>query len=333
MNELDSYRNNPLDSRQIRTFLMLAQVGSFTKVAKKLSLTQSAVSHAMKALEEDLGCRLLDRVGKNVLLTQAGEQFHERAEKIFSEMVSARSEMNKLVEWGHVRLRLGATAAACEYILPPILREFQKEFPKCHLTINPGNSPDIMESLRNNKIDVGMSWVATPDSNVQFIPLFDDELVFMVSPDHPWAKVGRIKRTEVSHQQYILFNSSTSWNQSQSSSPAFSDYSDIYEQIEKFFNKEKVVIKSVIDVGSVSAIKELVKLGLGITILPAWVAQDALQDKSLVALPLGRRKLKRQWGILYWKERSIAWAEDTFIRLCKERAVEFAARHGLRAHV
>ena len=96
---------------------MLAHMGSFTKAAKKLSLTQSAVSHAMKALEEDLGCRLLDRVGKKVLLTQAGEQFHERAEKIFSEMVLARSEMNKLVEWGHGRLRVGAPAAACQYIL------------------------------------------------------------------------------------------------------------------------------------------------------------------------------------------------------------------------
>ena len=235
---------------------MLAHMGSFTKAAKKLSLTQSAVSHAMKALEEDLGCRLLDRVGKKVLLTQAGEQFHERAEKIFSEMVLARSEMNKLVEWGHGRLRVGATAAACQYILPPVLREFQKQFPKCHLTINPGNSPDIMESLRNNKIDVAVTWVAVPDSNVQFIPLFDDELVFMVSSDHPWAKARRITRSEVPRQQYILFNASTSWQRSQSPSPSFSRYSGIYEQIENHFKNEGVTIKSVIDVGSMSAIKE-----------------------------------------------------------------------------
>ncbi len=70
MNEYDSYTNNPLDSRQLRAFLMLSRKGSFTKAAKELHLTQSAVSHAMKALEEDVGCRLLDRVGKKVLLTQ-----------------------------------------------------------------------------------------------------------------------------------------------------------------------------------------------------------------------------------------------------------------------
>ena len=79
MNEYDSYTNNPLDSRQLRAFLMLSRKGSFTKAAKELHLTQSAVSHAMKALEEDVGCRLLDRVGKKVLLTQAGEQFLQRA--------------------------------------------------------------------------------------------------------------------------------------------------------------------------------------------------------------------------------------------------------------
>ena len=94
MNEYDSYTNTPLDSRQLRAFLMLSRKGSFTKAAKELHLTQSAVSHAMKALEEDVGCRLLDRVGKKVLLTQAGEQFFQRVDKIFGEMILARAELD-----------------------------------------------------------------------------------------------------------------------------------------------------------------------------------------------------------------------------------------------
>ena len=183
---------------------MVAGKGSFTKAAKELHLTQSAVSHAVKALEEDLGCRLLDRVGKKVLLTQAGEQFHERAKKIFGEMMLARSELNKLSEWGHGRLRVGATASACQYILPPVLREFQKKFPKCHLTINPGYNPEIMASLRNNTIDVAVTWDFEGDPEFQFTPLFEDELFFMVGPDHPWAETGRIKRMEVPRQQDIL---------------------------------------------------------------------------------------------------------------------------------
>ena len=87
MSESDSYNRNPLDSRQLRAFLMLSRKGSFTLAAKELHLTQSAISHAMKALEQDVGCRLLDKVGKKILLTQAGEQFRQRLEKIFSEMI------------------------------------------------------------------------------------------------------------------------------------------------------------------------------------------------------------------------------------------------------
>ena len=333
MDELDSYSSNPLDSRQLRTFLILARKGSFTKAAKELHLTQSAVSHAMKALEEDLGCRLLDRVGKKVLLTQAGEQFHEQAEKIYAEMVSARSELNKLGEWGHGRLRIGATAAACQYILPPVLREFQKEFPKCHLTISPGYTPEIMESLRNNKIDVAITWAMELDSDFKFTPLFDDELVFMVSPDHPWAVARRAKRTEIPLEQYILYNASTSWQRSHSSSASFLRSSGVFEQIENHFKYEGMVIKSVIDMGSMSAIKELVKLGLGVTILAPWVAKTELAEKSLVALPLGRRKLKRRWGTLHWEDRPMGWAGETFIKLCRSSTRQFAARNGLKAYV
>ena len=332
MNESDSYVSNPLDSRQLRAFLMVAGKGSFTKAAKELHLTQSAVSHAVKALEEDLGCRLLDRVGKKVLLTQAGEQFHERAETIFGEMMLARSELNKHSEWGSGRLRVGATAATCQYILPPVLREIQKKFPKCHLTINLGYTPEIMASLRNNTIDVAVTWDFEGDPEFQFTPLFEDELVFMVGPDHPWAEAGRIKSVEVPRQQYILYNASTRWQRSQSPSDSISRPSGIYEEIARYFKHEGVVIKSVIDMGSMSAIKELVKLGLGVTILAPWVAQAELSEKSLVALPLGRRKLKRKWGTLHWEDRPMGWAGETFIQLCLSSTRQFAALHGLKAY-
>src|SRR2546429_6051229 len=80
----------PLDSRQLRAFCVLARTGSFTETARELHLTQSGISHSMKALEGDVGCRLLDRLGKKVLLTQAGAQVLLHAEKIFSEVGSAR---------------------------------------------------------------------------------------------------------------------------------------------------------------------------------------------------------------------------------------------------
>ena len=96
MDEPNSYTNNPLDSRQLRAFLLLSRKGSFTAAAKELHLTQSAVSHSVKALEEDVGCRLLDRVGKKVLLTQAGETFLQHVEKILSGMNTAREAIEQM---------------------------------------------------------------------------------------------------------------------------------------------------------------------------------------------------------------------------------------------
>ena len=101
--------NTPLDSRQIRAFCVLARTGSFTQTARELHLTQSGISHSMKALESDVGCRLLDRVGKKIVLTQAGEQLLHHTKKILFEMESAREAIGHLGKWGRGRLRLGAS--------------------------------------------------------------------------------------------------------------------------------------------------------------------------------------------------------------------------------
>src|SRR6266545_5010168 len=91
--ESHSLMNTPLDSRQVRAFCVLARTGSFTQTARELHLTQSGISHSMKALERETGCRLLDRLGKKVALTQAGEQLLHHATKILQEMENARGAM------------------------------------------------------------------------------------------------------------------------------------------------------------------------------------------------------------------------------------------------
>ena len=115
-----------LDSRQLLAFTMLARRGSFTLAAKDLFLTQSAVSHAIKALEEEVGTRLFDRTGKRARLTQTGEQFLRHAEKILQEMELARAGLEHMSNWGHSRLHVGASTTACQHILPTVLREFRQ---------------------------------------------------------------------------------------------------------------------------------------------------------------------------------------------------------------
>jgi len=118
--------SEPLDSRQLRAFRVLARTGSFTQTARELHLTQSGISHSVKALETEIGCRLLDRLGKKVALTQAGEQLLRHAEKILTEMAAARESLAQLGKWGRGRLRLGASTTACQHIIPAVLREFKE---------------------------------------------------------------------------------------------------------------------------------------------------------------------------------------------------------------
>jgi DNA-binding transcriptional LysR family regulator len=291
----------PLDSRQIRAFCVLARTGSFTQTARELHLTQSGISHSMKALESDIGCRLLDRVGKTVVLTQAGEQLLHHATKILQEMDAARESLFQLGKWGRGRLRLGASTTACQHIIPPVLREFKESFPEHSITIESGDTPALVNSLLRQKIDLAISLEPRKEPQLDFRPLFADELRFIVGASHPWARAGRVERSEIPRQNYILYSKN----------------SVTFRLVEEYFGREQMVLNTVIELGSMEATRELVKLGLGVSILAPWIARKELEEGSLVTLPLGRRKLERRWGILHWHGKRLSLAEETFIGLCE----------------
>jgi DNA-binding transcriptional LysR family regulator len=291
-----------LDSRQLHAFAALARRGSFTLAAKDLFLTQSAVSHAIKALEEDVGCRLLDRAGRRVLLTQAGEQFLRHTEKILREMEAARAGLEHLTKWGHGRLRVGASTTACQHILPTVLREFRGSYPKCEIRIEPGDHGQQLELLRAGQIDLAIILEPPTQAMLEFtfVPLFQDELRFVVAPQHPWAQAGRASRESVAAETLVLYNKA----------------SQTFRLVTEYFRAEKIALSNVIELGSMEAIKELVKIGIGAGVLAAWIARAELESGSLVSLPLGARKLRRRWGVAHLKGRRLALAEETFVTLC-----------------
>ncbi len=180
-------REEVIDSRQLLAFKALAQTGSFTKAAKQLHLTQSAVSHSIKALEEDLGCSLISRLGRKVHLTQSGEIFLTSAERMIRQMQSVCSEIEGLGKWGVGRLRIGAGTTACQYILPTMIREFRETFPECQLSVNPDDAKELFELLRVNEIDLALTLVPDSLDDIVAQHVFADSLKFAVSPMHSWA--------------------------------------------------------------------------------------------------------------------------------------------------
>ena len=300
--ELTSWKRSPLDSRQLRAFATLARTASFTAAGRELFLSQSAISHSMRALEEDVGCRLFDRVGKKVTLTLAGEQLLQSAEKILGEMTHARESLGRLGKWGRGRIRIGASTTACTYVLPTVLREFKESFSHYAVTIVPADTAQMLSLVNDGRVDLALTLEPKAEEKLVFDPVFEDELVFLMSPRHPWADAGVVERREVPLQNYVLYDRN----------------SYTFRLVDDYFRQDRLVLNTFIELGSMEAIKELVKLNLGISILAPWIAREELQSGSLVALPLGKRKLRRQWGIVRWRSRTLNLAEETFVALCRE---------------
>jgi DNA-binding transcriptional LysR family regulator len=299
---------NIFDTRHLLAFSALARLGSFTRAAQELFLTQSAVSHAIKALEEQAGCRLFERAGRRVALTQSGEQFLRHVDKILAEMKTARRGLDELSRWGHGRLRLGASTTTCQYILPTVLREFKQSFPKCVISIDPGDHDRQVELLLGNQIDLALLLEPENRRDLAFVPLFEDEMKFLVAPGHAWARAGRVQREGFEDETIILYNH-TSYT---------------FRLVKDYFRAEDLPLTNILELGSMEAIKELVKIGLGVGVLAPWVARAEIATGALVALPLGKRKLRRRWGVAYLRGRRLSLGEETFVGLCQTVTEEFA---------
>jgi len=289
----------PFDSRELRAFVILARCGSFTKAARELSLSQSAVSHSIKALENDAGCRLLDRMGKTVSLTLAGEQLLRYSEKILADMDAARTALTQLGKWGHSRLRLAASATACQYLLPPVLRQFKRDFPKAIIQVETVDTPDATQLLRDKRVDLAIAFQSVQTAEFNFHLLFTDELAFALAPDHPWIATGS-GPVDVPRQNYIFYRRS----------------SHTAQLIQEYFQRSEMTLNTVVELGDMEAIKQMAKLGLGIAVLPRWMIDKELRQKTLAALPLGPRKLRRVWGALWRRDHPLNVAQDTFVKSC-----------------
>ncbi|HEY4300690.1 MAG TPA: LysR family transcriptional regulator [Candidatus Didemnitutus sp.] len=293
--------NRALDSRQLLAFSALARRQSFTAAAKDLHLTQSAVSHAIRGLEDELGCRLFDRSGRTIKTTPAGEQLLRHVEVILREMQAARTDLDASLRWGQSRLRVGASTTACQHILPTVLREYRQSFPQCVINVEPGDFERQIELLRANVVDLAIMIEPERELDLACLPLFEDELRLIVSPMHPWARDGRVPRDGLARETLVLYNK----------------VSYTFRVVSEYLRAEGLTPGPVIELGSMEAIKELVKIGLGVGVLAPWVARREFESGALVDLPLGRRKLRRRWCVAHLRSRKLPLGEETFVGLCQ----------------
>ena len=166
--------NGTLDSRQLKAFTALAKTESYTETGRQLFLTPSAICHAMRQLEEEVGCRLFTKAGKKIALTEAGEALLYHAHRALDELDQARRTLTYLNKWGTRRLRFAADAIFLSNFLAPVFLRFHKEYPSSLLQVESFDADESFRRLENNQADVVLTEKPAVNETVDFFPLMTD---------------------------------------------------------------------------------------------------------------------------------------------------------------
>lgn len=293
-----------LDVHQLTVFLSVAEKLSFTRAAEGLFLTQSAVSHQIANLERTLGCELLSRQGRSVALTPAGREMAHQARRVLAALGETEAAVKQAARPGTGRLRIGASSTACQFIIPEALREFRECFPDYSLAVVPGDSPAMVEQLLAEQVDLALLIKPERQKQLAFHDLFEDELQFLVSPLHPWAKAGAVDRRRLGAEPMVLYGRGSA----------------TYRLVERYLARLGVPLRNPIELPDIGAIKELVKLGLGVSVTAEWVARPEVAQHSLALLPMPAGRLRRKWSVATLAGRKLSVAEQTFLGLCQNVA-------------
>jgi urea transport system substrate-binding protein len=298
--------NESLDSRHLKAFAILAKTGSYTETAKQLCVTHSAISHSMRALEAQVGCRLLRTLNKKTILTEAGEALLHYALRVLEELDQAVRTLTYLNKWGSRRLRLAADAIFFQDFLPPVLLKFHKEFPTTLLQVESFDSDESFGLLENNHVDVILTEKPAINDTIDFFPLMADRFHLIVKSGHPLAFKNGAHRDEFGKYPCFLLK----------------DSSQKRKQVEDFMLKREIKLNILGEIENLETIKELVKRTQAVSFLPGWSIATELENHSLVALPYGRRVFERTWGFVYSRSRPLNLTESTLLKLCRKRVTE-----------
>ena len=294
------------DLKQLRAFVAVAEEGSFTLAARRLFVTQSAVSHSLRSLEGQLSRKLLDRTAKRVVVTPDGELLLKRCHRILHELEQARRDLDGLRHWGQTRIRIGAPHTLCHFVIPSVLREFRDCFPRCEPVIEAGDTSMLLDRLAGSALDLVVGLKPRGHSEEGYRSLFRDRLAFVVSPFHPWAIDESTVKSTLGEHQFIIYAKAT----------------ETHRLIEDWLIQEGAGRKQPLVLGDMQAIKEMAKLGTGVGVVAPWVAAREIADGSLKPVHIEGPGIEREWGVFHSAKSEPSIVEEAFIGMCE---MSFAA--------
>lgn len=295
-----------LKDTRLRAFHTVAVHGSFTKAARHLLLTQQAVSFQIKSLEDEVGGQLFSRDGRAIGLTDLGQLLFSHAQRILDRYGEAEAEISSFTNDLKGRLRISATNSLAKYVMPTAIGALRQGNPDVKVTMEVGNSDYALGCLRDDLADVAFcSDGPLQLENYQADPFFQDEIVFIVSGRHPWAKTDIIA-FETFCLAPIILREEGSGTRSLIER-ALSERSKSLDQLD---------IVSVL--GSAEAVKGAVEAGAGIGMVSRLSLRRELADGSLAAVRIEGLNLLRDFYIVRLRQTPTHRRVQEFIQLaCK----------------
>ncbi len=297
-----------MDFDQLTTFMEVARLGNFSRAGEKVFRSQSAVSVQIRQLEQDYGTKLLDRTGKRVQLTPAGEVLFEYAMKLIALRNESLSVVAGPEETPRGTLSIGANEATCLYVLPDIFTAYRSLNPHVQISIYRSFSHKVIQKLHEGAVDVGVVTMPVKDSRLVTQRIFHDPLTLIVSSDHPLSRQSSVTIGEVVQYPILL-----------------PKIGQTRMAMDRLFRPYQSRLRIAMELPSVAMIKAFVASGLGISLICGSFASNECAAGTLKLVPLADVTLARELALVYRRERVLPRAAMAFIDLVVDKMLPSSA--------
>ena len=271
---------DPTTLRQLQIFLAVAENRSFSLAAERLFVTQPAVSKQIKDLEKRLGARLFER-GRPLGLTEAGHVLLQRTQQVHGLIEALELALEEVGDWRRGHLELGASSV-WEYILPPLMGEFQSQHPEVDTGLRVSNSEQIAALVSEREVHLGFIGSRASDKSLEAIAMAEDELVVIAPPGHPLAGDGAVSPESLQRQVFIQRDRESATAQ----------------QSKQYFKELRVELQVVMELGSDEAVKAAVQQGHGLAMISAYSVSHEVLSGTLEAIALNApRCIRRLYAV------------------------------------
>lgn len=288
-----------VEIRHLHYFMAVCEELHFTKAAEKLGISQPTLSQQIRVLEDELGMPLFDRIGKKIVVTEAGSLLFSYATEMLTTLQNVKDAINDLQELQRGQISVGIMPSDLDYRITQLVIDFHQKFPKVKLRILA--SIDIMRQVLENEVDIGIGTNVGPDDRLVIIPLRREEYVLTVSQEHPLANQTAITIAELKGLPMVMYPEGFFGR----------------EIVEEAVKKHGFQLHSILETSSVTSIMNLVRANIGATVQPYHLIQQ-INDPTLCSIRISDGAPSRSLSIIYRVDRYVSQATTAFIKQIKE---------------